>query len=209
MADRAAASAASAACWGDAPFEGSLMRALFNALPEDTPVFLGNSLSVRAADWFGGRHRKRLRLFGNRGVSGIDGNLSTASGIAAALGRAVAVVGDLAFLHDLNALALGRTLTMLLLDNGGGGIFDHLPQASLPEFEMGWLAPQRLDPVRAAHAFGVAASRVNGVKEAIAKVLSHLDEASGAVIHVPIDRHLSLSRCNGFFASCRNGENSK
>jgi 2-succinyl-5-enolpyruvyl-6-hydroxy-3-cyclohexene-1-carboxylate synthase len=205
--DRAAAAAAAKACADDALFEGAVLRALAEALPEESPIFLGNSLTVRAADWFAGRKNKHLRLFGNRGVSGIDGNLSTAFGIAAALGPTVAVTGDLAFLHDLNALSLGhsKALTVLVLDNGGGGIFGHLPQSALPEFEQGWLAPQRLDPVEAARSFGLTACRVTGVKAAIDAVLSHLNRPAASVIHVPIDRGLSLNRCRDFFASCQQG----
>ncbi len=67
-------------------------------------MFLANSLTIRSAEWFSGRGAHALKIFGNRGLSGIDGNLSTALGIAGALGPAVAVVGDLAFLHDVNAL---------------------------------------------------------------------------------------------------------
>jgi 2-succinyl-5-enolpyruvyl-6-hydroxy-3-cyclohexene-1-carboxylate synthase len=200
--DRAAACAAREAC-GDGLFEGSLVRALVAALPTRTPLLLGNSLTVRAADWFAGKSAKPLRLFGNRGVSGIDGNLSTAFGIAAALGPTVAVVGDLAFLHDLNALTLGagRPLTIVVLDNGGGAIFEHLAESTLPEFDRGWLAPQRVDPVAAARAFGLDAVRADSVEAAIGAILARLTEPAAGLVHVPIERALSLARTQGFFAA--------
>lgn len=199
--DQTATSAAEALCADDRPFEGSLLRRLVRALPAGTPLFLGNSLAIRTADWFAGRAATSLRLFGNRGLSGIDGNLSTAFGIAAASGPTVAVVGDLTFLHDLTALALGRRhrLTVLLLDNGGGGIFDHLPQASLREFEQGWLTSSNLDPLAAAHAFGLPSQSATLVGEAMAAVLAGLERPGGSVIHVPIDRDASLARCRAFF----------
>lgn len=198
--DRAAETAAMAACAAAPVFEGALLRALLHALPADTPLFLGNSLTVRAADWFAGRSAVPLRLFGNRGVSGIDGNLSTAGGIAAACGPTVAVVGDLSCLHDLTALALCRQhrVTVLLLDNGGGGIFDHLPQAGLPEFEQGWLTPQAVDFASAAHAFGLPCLATTDMRTMLDAVLDNLRRGAGGLIHVRIDRQTSHARIQAF-----------
>jgi len=205
MRDKAAAIAADELCSGEQAFEGAMLRKLVRALPENTPVFLANSLTIRSAEWFAGRTEKTLRCFGNRGLSGIDGNISTAFGIAAALGRCVAVVGDLAFLHDLNALALARKipLTLLLLDNGGGGIFDHLAQASLPEFEQGWLTPPCYDAEAIARAFGLSYCRAESVGEALDVTLASFSRKGAAVVHVPIERDFSLERCQSFFAACK------
>lgn len=203
--DVAARAAAVEACAGEQVFEGSVLRALLHALPAKTPLFLGNSLTVRAADWFAGVTAHPLRLFGNRGVSGIDGNIATACGIATALGPTVAVAGDLAFLHDLNALALGQNcpLVVLLLDNGGGGIFDHLPQAQLPEFEQGWLTPQSLDPAHAARAFALGYTRADTVTDVIAAIRSALQSPHLHIVHVPIDRAYSLTRTRTFHTEAR------
>jgi 2-succinyl-5-enolpyruvyl-6-hydroxy-3-cyclohexene-1-carboxylate synthase len=200
--DRVAAAAATTLCAEGRAFEGSLLHAVLHALPGHTPVFLGNSLAVRFADWFAGRGERALRVFGNRGVSGIDGNLSTAFGVAAALGPAVAAVGDLALLHDLNALALHRhaRLAVLLLDNGGGAIFDHLPQARLPEYEEAWLAPQALDPAAAAQAFGIDYCRVASAADAARAVVSGLAGPRTRIVHVPIDRAHSLACVRAFHA---------
>jgi 2-succinyl-5-enolpyruvyl-6-hydroxy-3-cyclohexene-1-carboxylate synthase len=201
----AAAGACAAQCCAAASFEGSILRSLLHGLPANTPVFLGNSLTVRAADWFVGHLPVPLRCFGNRGVSGIDGNLSTAAGIAAALGPTIAIVGDLAFLHDLNALAASRALplTVVLLDNGGGGIFDHLPQATLPEFERGWLTPQDYDPAAAAQAFGIGCDRAADGAAVLAAVRRNMGNTVGStvglrLIHVPIDRAASLAQIRAF-----------
>jgi len=200
--DDAAADAAEAACADNVPFEGALLRRLLAGLPENTPVFLANSLTIRSAEWFSGRRAQSLKIFGNRGLSGIDGNLSTALGLSAALGPSVAVLGDLAFLHDLNALALMRTkkLTIVLLDNRGGGIFDHLAQAALPEFEPGWITAQAYDAAALAQAFGLRYARAETNAAAIAAVLENLAEG-GAIVHVAIDRAHSLARARKFFAS--------
>jgi 2-succinyl-5-enolpyruvyl-6-hydroxy-3-cyclohexene-1-carboxylate synthase len=205
--DRRAAALAEAVCADERPFEGSLLRALAAALPEDTVLFLGNSLPVRAAEWFAGRSRHRLRPFGNRGLSGIDGNLSTFFGVAAARGRAVAVVGDLTFQHDLGGLRLGRQAggVIVVLDNGGGGIFDHLPHTVLPEFDAGWLTPQEIDMAAAARAFGVAYCRAATISQAVAAVAESLDRPGAAIVHVPIDRGFSLDRSRSFFSACNQG----
>ncbi|MGP0105879.1 2-succinyl-5-enolpyruvyl-6-hydroxy-3-cyclohexene-1-carboxylic-acid synthase [Rhodoblastus sp.] len=202
--DRAAESAAETACSGEKPFEGAILRRVLGRLPEGTPLFLANSLAIRAAEWFVGRTAKAPRCFAARGLSGIDGNLSTAFGLAAALGPCVAAVGDLAFLHDLNALALARRkipLVILLFDNNGGGIFGHLPQAALPEFEQGWLTPPGCDPAQAAAAFALPCRRVESVEEAAAAALGFLAAGEAAVVHVPIDPGYSLARCRSFFAA--------
>jgi 2-succinyl-5-enolpyruvyl-6-hydroxy-3-cyclohexene-1-carboxylate synthase len=181
-----------------------VLRRLVRRLPAGTPLFLANSLTIRAAEWFVGGAANAIRCFGARGLSGIDGNLSTAFGLAAALGPCVAAVGDLAFLHDLNALALAQReipLVILLLDNNGGGIFSHLPQAALPEFEESWLTPPGYDPAAAAAAFGLPYRRAGGADEAVAAALEALARKEAAVIHVPIDTRYSLDRCRSFFAA--------
>lgn len=206
--DRRADQAAAALCADDGAFEGTLLRRLIRSLPPETALFLGNSLTVRAAEWFSGRIPAGLRLFGNRGVSGIDGNLSTAFGIAAGLGAAVAVVGDLALLHDLNALALGTAhrMVVVVLDNGGGGIFDHLPQSGLPEYQEGWLTPQPLSPAGAAQAFGLDYAKADGVGAAVDTILAALDRPGSALVHLTIDRAASLARCRQFQSIHLHGE---
>ena len=198
--DRRVEKGASAVCADDTAFEGTLLRRLMPSLPSETALFLGNSLTVRAAEWFCGRIPGRMRLFGNRGVSGIDGNVSTAFGIAAARGSAVAVIGDLTLLHDLNALALGIThrLVVVVVDNGGGGIFDHLPQASLPEFQEAWLVPQSLSLADTARAFGLNYIGAEGIGAAVAAVKAALERPVSTLVHISVDRAVSLDRCRQF-----------
>jgi 2-succinyl-5-enolpyruvyl-6-hydroxy-3-cyclohexene-1-carboxylate synthase len=122
------------------PFEGAIFESLPTAVPDGAIVVAGNSMPVRDLDAFLPASERQIRCLGNRGASGIDGLVSTALGVAAAQERPVlAVVGDLSFLHDLNALISARRLrldaTIVLVNNDGGGIFSFLPQASadLPE----------------------------------------------------------------------------
>jgi 2-succinyl-5-enolpyruvyl-6-hydroxy-3-cyclohexene-1-carboxylate synthase len=119
------------------------------------------------------------------GASGIDGNISTTAGIAAIHGRAVALLGDLTCQHDLGGLALlpGRNVVIVAVNNSGGGIFDYLPQAALPEFEIGWRTPQQINFKHAAQTFGINHAAANNletfrsaIRQAIAQGGAHLVE---------------------------------
>ena len=116
--------------------EAHFVRAAVRAMPADANIILANSLSVRYADMLCSAEGMPRRVFAMRGASGIDGTVSHAEGIAAASqAPSLLVCGDLAFLHDLNGLAAARfapNLTILLLNNNGGGIFHFLP---LHEYE--------------------------------------------------------------------------
>ena len=151
---------------------------LIDELPADTPLFVGNSLAIRQLDSDSGDGDKPLHFYGNRGASGIDGNISTALGTASQHGRVVALLGDLTTQHDLGGLALaaGRDAVIVTVNNGGGGIFDLLPQAALPEFEQGWRTPQRISFEHAAATFGLGyahatdhASFRNALRQAFAR----------------------------------------
>ena len=181
-------------------FEGTLIPALLDSLPAGHRVFCGNSLAIRDLDAFSGSSDKPLRFFANRGASGIDGNLSTALGIASD-GPCVALVGDLTAQHDLSALAAagGRDVVVVVLNNGGGGIFDYLPVAALPEFERGWLTPQRVDLVAAAQSFGVVGERVRSLAEFTLSVERALQRGGATLIEVPIDRQASVARRREFW----------
>jgi len=150
---------------------------LLAALPDGMPIFIGNSLAIRQLDSASGTGDKQLTFFGNRGASGIDGNISTALGIAAVHGHVVALIGDLTCQHDLGGLALagGKNAIIVVINNGGGGIFDLLPQANLPEFEAGWRTPQKISFEHAAATFGLAYHHVgNGksLKDAVEQALA-------------------------------------
>lgn len=103
-------------------------------LPSDRPIFFGNSMPIRDADHFLFPTHS-TQFFANRGVSGIDGNIATAAGIADAIKSPLLVfLGDQTALHDLNSLPLIKKHQILLVisNNFGGGIFDHLPVSKSP-----------------------------------------------------------------------------
>jgi 2-succinyl-5-enolpyruvyl-6-hydroxy-3-cyclohexene-1-carboxylate synthase len=181
------------------PAEAGLVGAIAAAAPPGTPVFVSNSLVVRDFDSFLPRRATPLPLHANRGVSGIDGNLSTAAGLVAGARRpGVAVLGDLALFHDLNALALCRELpiVVIVINNGGGAIFGQLPQAGLPEFDRLWLTPPVLDLGRAAELFGLQHVRLDLAPDLGTAIADALAAPRASLMELRVDRqHSHAGRC--------------
>ena len=117
--------------------EPGLMHALSGNFPANWALFVSASMPVREADcYFYPRHLNKI--YANRGISGIDGNIATIAGLAQGAERPLlAVIGDQAFLHDLNSLPLiaksKYPILLLVINNGGGAIFSFLPIASKKE----------------------------------------------------------------------------
>lgn len=110
--------------------EPGLIQWLAQTPDSDSAYFFGNGMPIRDADMFFFPETLCGPIFGNRGLSGIDGNIATISGIAQNL-PVTAVLGDQAVLHDLNSLALLKKtnypVRLFIINNGGGGIFSLLP----------------------------------------------------------------------------------
>ena len=141
--------------------EPVLAHRLTAALPAGSQLMVSSSMPIRDVEAFGSPMTSANRVFANRGANGIDGVVSTALGIALAAGPTVALVGDLAFLHDVSALVgpAGRTppLTVVVADNGGGGIFSFLAPATVLDrdtFEALYGTPQSADVGAVAAGFG-------------------------------------------------------
>ncbi|MGH8981849.1 MAG: 2-succinyl-5-enolpyruvyl-6-hydroxy-3-cyclohexene-1-carboxylic-acid synthase [Acidimicrobiales bacterium] len=182
-AERLAQGAIDAALAVEGLCEPVVARRLAAALPQGSTVVVSSSMPVRDLEWFSPASQAPPRVLANRGANGIDGVCSTALGVAAAGGGpVVAVVGDLAFFHDLSALvaaadAAPAGCTIVVVDNGGGGIFELLPQATALRrevFERFFGTPQSPDVVRAAEGLGVRCADVGTPEE--------LDVALGAAV---------------------------
>ncbi len=175
--------------------EPLLARRLSRLLPPGLPLLLANSSPVR--DWanFADPQAPPRPLFGFRGASGIDGTLSIAAGLAESLGQAVLLCGDLALLHDSNGWLwrerLGGRLTVLLIDNGGGGIFEQLPircpEPGRLDFERLFAMPQSVDPLALAAAHGVPGRAVTRAGE-LADALGWALERPVALLRLVTDR---------------------
>ena len=186
------------------PFEGRVARDVGAACAvsaRNPALVVASSMPVRDLEAFAGRVPPRV--FANRGVNGIDGLVSTVLGVAVGVGApVVGLLGDLAFLHDagglLGAPDRGLDAVLVVVDNGGGGIFSFLPQAGLPSerFELLFGTPSGVDVSAVAAAYGIPAERVERAGE-VGPALDRALAAGGVrVVMVPtgdraanVDRH--------------------
>lgn len=175
-------------------FEGKASWMLNRHLPEGTAIHVASSMPIRDVESFWGRDNLKRRLSANRGANGIDGTLSTALGIAQARDIACLLTGDLAFLHDRNGLLLagnpqfsGR-LTVVLVNNNGGGIFEGLAIAGMnPPFEEFFATPQHIDFQKLSEAHGIPHHRPVDWDD-FAELISRVEEVPVRVIEVCTDR---------------------
>ncbi len=182
------------------PFEGRVARDLVAALPDRATLVVGSSMPVRDVDAFAAP-RDGLRLVANRGVSGIDGFVATALGVAAVTdGPVAALCGDLSFLHDATSLlgAAGRRpgVVLVVCDNDGGGIFSFLPQADLPApaFETLFATPHGLDLADLAVAARLPCQRLTKASELGPALEAALGRGGTEVLLVPSDRAANRAR---------------
>ena len=175
--------------------EPALAFQLADLLPPGLPVMLAASSPVR--DWltWSGRSGSDRRCFSFRGASGIDGTLSLAMGLALETGPMLLVTGDLALLHDSNGWLHGQSdgppLVVLLIDNGGGGIFQQLPieQASPKRFDALFAMPQRVNPIALAAAHGVPGRSIAVIDDLPEALFWALAQQGPVLLRVCTDRH--------------------
>jgi 2-succinyl-5-enolpyruvyl-6-hydroxy-3-cyclohexene-1-carboxylate synthase len=169
-------------------------RVVAGARATGARLFVGNSTPIRAVDRF---CPTAPRVLANRGSSGIDGLVSTAAGVALAAGPTVALLGDLSFLHDagsLSALArLDPPLRVVVVDNGGGGIFDFLPIARHEDLlERFFTTPHAVDLTALVRAYGVPTVRVDDAAGLAARLQTSPQRLE--VVVVPVARADNVAR---------------
>jgi 2-succinyl-5-enolpyruvyl-6-hydroxy-3-cyclohexene-1-carboxylate synthase len=185
-------------------FEGRASALLPGLLPKGTPVFVANSMPVRDLEYFCPANGRQLKVHCNRGANGIDGTLSTALGVAHGNRPTVLLTGDLALLHDTNGFLssskLKGSLTIVLINNDGGGIFGHLPVAQFePPFEEFFATPQHADFKQLAAAYRCSHVVVRNWRH-FAQLLARLPARGVRVLELRTDRKLDAATRKAMFA---------
>lgn len=176
-------------------FEGRTIRELQQHIPDNSQVLVANSMTIRDFDYFWFSGESDAVLYGNRGVNGIDGTVSTALGLATNGQSTYLVTGDLSLFHDLNGLAVAKThnlnLTIILHNNDGGGIFEYLPQKGTKHFDYLFSTSQGLDYSGAAKLYGCKHTKISSPDE-LSSVLAKVGKESGVhIIEIPTNREYS------------------
>jgi 2-succinyl-5-enolpyruvyl-6-hydroxy-3-cyclohexene-1-carboxylate synthase len=178
---------------------------LGRSLPPGTLVSAANSMPVRDMEFLWPANDRSFRTFFSRGANGIDGTLSTALGVAHGGAPGVLLTGDLALLHDSNGFLIAPrfkgSLTIVLINNRGGGIFEHLPVAQFGAvFEEYFATPQEVDFARLSSAHGVEHVHVEDWAH-FESLISRLPEKGIRVLELAADRKRDAAWRKEAFAS--------
>lgn len=178
--------------------EGALAGVLFNNLPAHSDLVAGSSMPIRDVDTFFNKTTRDIRIFCNRGTNGIDGVVSTAFGLQYASKRDTYLyIGDLSFLHDTNGLIASRyqqsDLTIVVMNNDGGGIFSYLPQASVEaHYEELFGTPTALGFEHLAQMYDAEYAQVT-TKDELAAILQTPKTKAIRIIEVMTDRATNIT----------------
>jgi 2-succinyl-5-enolpyruvyl-6-hydroxy-3-cyclohexene-1-carboxylate synthase len=175
------------------PFEARIVTELIESLPDKSNLMISNSLPIRDTDFFASSSSKQLNIFANRGASGIDGINSTALGIAkASKEKSYLLIGDLAFYHDLNglhnAIKFDIPLTVILINNGGGGIFESLPISEYKDlFRENFFTPLNIDFKKLVEAYNGDYHKIKSWKDLKERVILSLRNKKLTVLEIQTD----------------------
>ena len=174
-------------------FEGAYTRALAETLTRGQVLCVASSMPVRDLEYFAPVRTDGPQVLANRGANGIDGTLSTALGVAHGGRPTVLLTGDLALLHDTNGFLIAAkfrgSLTVVVINNDGGGIFGHLPVARFnPPFEEYWATPQGVNFASLCASYGVAYQRLESPGQLRAVLQTQVGEPGLRVIEVRTER---------------------
>ena len=180
------------------PFEGRIVNEIISSLPDKCNLMISNSLPVRDFDSFANASARQINVFTNRGASGIDGIISTSLGIASQSALPTyLIIGDLAFFHDLNSLssAVRKSipLKIILVNNNGGGIFEHLPISRYRQiFDEYFKTPLNMDFEKVIEGYGCAHHLIMNWSDLRARIKNSYKSRLTEVFEVNTDSALSL-----------------
>jgi 2-succinyl-5-enolpyruvyl-6-hydroxy-3-cyclohexene-1-carboxylate synthase len=177
-------------------FEARAYAGIEGALPEGALVWVSSSMPIRYVESYFPSSPKPIRFLSNRGANGIDGVVASAAGAAYATGQPTFVlIGEIALLHDVGGLLAasraGIDLTVVCVNNGGGGIFDFLPvaeHADAAAYEKHIATPAGVDLAALA-----ALARIDHARVATPSELAAALERGTHLIELPADRAASLA----------------
>jgi 2-succinyl-5-enolpyruvyl-6-hydroxy-3-cyclohexene-1-carboxylate synthase len=165
---------------------------LSQILPKNTPIFISNSMPVRDVEFFWCPNNSNIQPFFNRGANGIDGTLSTALGIAHYQQSSILLTGDLALLHDTNGFLIRNKfighLTIILINNNGGGIFEMLPISQFdPPFEEYFTTPQNINFAQLAVTYNIGYEQIQSWEQ-LQQKLNPLPQTGIRILEIPTNR---------------------
>ncbi len=174
--------------------EPKIAGLLSQILPKNTPIFIANSMPVRDVEFFWSPNTLNIQPFFNRGANGIDGTLSTALGIAHHQQSSILLTGDLALLHDTNGFLIRNKfighLTIILINNNGGGIFEMLPISQFdPPFEDYFATPQNINFAQLATTYNIEYEQIQSWEQ-LKQRLNPLPEQGIRILEIPTNRKI-------------------
>ncbi|MEI5908768.1 2-succinyl-5-enolpyruvyl-6-hydroxy-3-cyclohexene-1-carboxylic-acid synthase [Bacillus spongiae] len=184
--------------------EVNLFSTLKTSLPPSSTILVGNSMPIRDMDTFFHQSDHQMTVMANRGANGIDGVVSTALGISALKRDTFLLIGDISFFHDLNGLLAAKmyklNLTIIVINNNGGGIFSYLPQSKHPtHFEELFGTPTDIDFQSIVEEYGGKFERVRTWADWLTSIDDAQEHRGLAVIEVVTNRQESVDIHRSFF----------
>lgn len=186
-------------------FESKVVTELIKHIPSNSNVFVSNSLPIRDFDFFVSKSKKKLKIFTNRGASGIDGITSTALAIAnKSKNPTYLIIGDLAFFHDLNGLYASFKykipITIILINNNGGGIFESLPISNHKEFfEDNFIMPLNINFKKIIETYNGIHKKIKNWDQYYLEIIKSTQSKNLTVLEIKTDSKKSKALRNNFW----------
>ena len=173
--------------------EANIARTCLETLKSNDQFIIGNSMPIRDVDMFCQSTITSINTYSNRGASGIDGIVSTALGISMhSNNNALLLIGDLSFYHDMNGLLATKNninLTIVVINNHGGGIFSYLPIAkqNIKSFKEFWTTNIDLDIKTVANLYQCKYDKCNNLNELYQSIINSFHTTGTNIIEVCVD----------------------